>query len=201
MCVRTAGRACVPTAGCGLHAEPVRGYRRVIDGAGLSRRVITLPAGGDGRPSGVPVRGLARPAGHPALAPAVLLAASGRGRGRIRHGTADRTCARVLWRRPGCGSPGAADEPDEELIGAHEADCGPGRDHRPDGAVGPALGHVRGERGRDSQPEQPAGQAGYRHPVPGRVQDDHRTGVDQAVARGRRSRAVIPLSPWARTTA
>jgi hypothetical protein len=39
----------------------------------------------------------------------------------------------------------------------------------PDGAVGPALGHVRGEGGRDPQPEQPAGQAGYRQPVPGRV--------------------------------
>ena len=38
----------------GLHAEPVRGYRRVIDGAGLSYRIITLPAGGDaGRPERV----------------------------------------------------------------------------------------------------------------------------------------------------
>ena len=51
--------------------------------------------------------------------------------------------------------------------------------------MGPALGHVRGEGGRDPQPEQPAGQAGYRHPVPGRVQDDHRTGPDEAVDRGR----------------
>ena len=120
-----------PTAGCaseqpgelafrqrvaGLRAEPVRGYRRIIDGAGLGYRIITLLAGGDGRPPGDRIRGLARLAGRPALAPAVLLAVNGRGRGRTRHGPAERTFTRVLCRRPGSGSPGDADEPDQELI-------------------------------------------------------------------------------------
>ncbi len=38
----------------GLHAEPVRGHRRVIDSVGLKHLIVTLPAGGDGRlPSGL----------------------------------------------------------------------------------------------------------------------------------------------------
>jgi len=69
------------------------------------------------------------------------------------------------------------------LIRAREADRWPCRDHRPDRAVGPALGRVRREGGRYAQPQQPAGQGGYRHPVPCRVQDDHRTGVDETVDR------------------
>ena len=38
----------------GLHAEPVRGHRRVIDSAGLKHLIVTLPAGGRRRlPSGL----------------------------------------------------------------------------------------------------------------------------------------------------
>jgi len=36
----------------GLHAEPVRGHRRVIDSAGPQHLIIMLPAGGDGRQPG-----------------------------------------------------------------------------------------------------------------------------------------------------
>jgi hypothetical protein len=61
----------------------------------------------------------------------------------------------------------------------------PGRDRRPDGTVGPAVGHVRREGSRDPQAEQPAGQGGDRDPVPFRVQHNHRTGVKEAVDRGR----------------
>ena len=50
----------------GLYTQPVRGYRRVIDGAGLNCRILTVPGGGDCRPPGDPIRGLARLAGHPA---------------------------------------------------------------------------------------------------------------------------------------
>ena len=58
MCVRTGWASLRSDSGLpAVHAQPVRGYRRVIDGAGLSYRIITLPAGGDGRPSGDPIRG------------------------------------------------------------------------------------------------------------------------------------------------
>jgi hypothetical protein len=66
-----------------------------------------------------------------------------------------------------------------------KTDRQPGRDHRPDGSVGPVLGHVRREGRRDPQAEQPAGQGRDRDPVPGRVQHHHRAGVHQAVDRGR----------------
>jgi hypothetical protein len=59
-CVRTSGRADVLTAGCGLHAEPVRGHRRVIGSAGLQHFTVILPDGGDGRVPGVLTRGPAR---------------------------------------------------------------------------------------------------------------------------------------------
>ena len=63
------GRPSVPRREAGLESLPEamvrrRGYRRVIDGAGLSYRIITLPSGGDGRPPGDPIRGLARLAGQ-----------------------------------------------------------------------------------------------------------------------------------------
>jgi hypothetical protein len=80
-----------------------------------------------------------------------------------------------------CGT----DDPDQQLIRPDQADREPGRDDRADWSVGPALGHVRGERGDDAEREQPAGQGGYREPVPGRVEVHHRAGVDEAVDRGR----------------
>jgi len=61
-----------------------------------------------------------------------------------------------------------------KLIAPHEADCGPGRDDRADRAVGPALGHVRGQRGDDAKGEQPAGQGGDGEPVPRGIEVDHR---------------------------
>jgi len=68
--------------------------------------------------------------------------------------------AEVFCRRPAFCRSGRADQPDQELIGAHEADRRPGGDHRSDGTVGPALGHVRGDGRRDPQAEQRAGQGG-----------------------------------------
>jgi hypothetical protein len=50
-----------------------------------------------------------------------------------------------------CGT----DDPHQQLIAAHEADRGPGRDDRADWSAGPALGHVRGERRDDAEREQP----------------------------------------------
>lgn len=58
------------------------------------------------------------------------------------------------------------DDPDQQLVTAHQADPGPCRDDRADWSVGPALGHVRGERRDDAEREQPAGQGQYREPVP-----------------------------------
>ena len=45
----------------GLHAEPVRGHRRVVASVGLKRLIVMLPAGGDGRVRGGLTRGLPRP--------------------------------------------------------------------------------------------------------------------------------------------
>src|SRR5262249_37759427 len=70
------------------------------------------------------------------------------------------------WRGP--------DHPGEQFVRAHQGDRGPGCRGRADQAVGPALGHVDGERGGDAQREHPAGQPRDRQPVPGGVQDDHR---------------------------
>ena len=56
------GEPCVPTAGRRPHAAPVRGYRRVIAGAGPGRLIVTLPAGGDGRLPGGLTRGPPRQA-------------------------------------------------------------------------------------------------------------------------------------------
>ena len=77
-----------------------------------------------------------------------------------------------------------ARDAERKLIGAYETDRRPGRDHRPDQTVGPAVGHVRREGRRDPRAEQPAGQGRDRDPVPRRVQHDHRTGVHQPVDRG-----------------
>jgi len=61
---------------------------------------------------------------------------------------------------PRSAAPQVPDEPDQELVRAHQADRRPGRDHRPDQTVGPALGHVRREGRGDAQREQPPGQGG-----------------------------------------
>jgi len=44
----------------GLHAEPVRSHRRVIDSPGLKPFIVTLPAGEDRRLPGGLTRGPAR---------------------------------------------------------------------------------------------------------------------------------------------
>ena len=69
----------------------------------------------------------------------------------VRGWPADRVCRR---RGP--------DDPDQQLVAAYQADRGPGRDDRADWSVGPALGHVRGQRRDDAEREQPAGQGGHR---------------------------------------
>ena len=136
-----------------------------------------------------------------ALAPAEEPGASGCGRGRTRRSTAGHGTAEVPARRPVFRRPGLADEPDQELIRAHETDRRPGRDHCPDQAVGPALGHVRREGRRDPRSEQPAARDGTRN----RCRAADRTSIELAYTRpsivAGSSRAVIPLSPCARTTA
>jgi hypothetical protein len=47
--------------------------------------------------------------------------------------------AEVLCGRPAFYRPGSADEPDQKFIRAHETDRRPGRDHRADRTVCPAL--------------------------------------------------------------
>ncbi len=76
-----------------------------------------------------------------------------------------------------------ANDHHEEFVRSHQRDCGPRCRCGADQAVGPALGHVHGERGGDAEREHPAGQPRYRQPVPRRVQDDHRRRVHQAVNR------------------
>jgi hypothetical protein len=142
-------------------AQPVRGYRGVING-GLRNRLVTLPAGGDGRPPGDLSRRLSCLVWCAGLAAAGELGAGGCRRGRTRHGAAGHGVTEGSGRRPVFYCAGRADEPDQELIGAYETDRRPGRDHRPDQTVGPALGHVRREGRRDPQAEQAAGQGGYR---------------------------------------
>jgi hypothetical protein len=61
----------------GLHAEPVRGHRRVIDSAGLNHLIVTPPAGGNRRRPGGLTRGPPRRARRAALAPRGALAVSG----------------------------------------------------------------------------------------------------------------------------
>ena len=184
-CVRTSGPACVQRADCRLGTQPVRGHRGVIDGTGLRHCLVTLPAGGDGRRPGDLSRGLPFLVWCVALAPAGGLGAGGCGRGSRSCSSAGGSVAEALARWPVFYCPGRADEPDQEFVAAHQANCRPGRDHRPDGTVGPALGHVRRESRRDPQAEQPAGQAGYPDPVPCRVQHHHRTGVNETVDGGR----------------
>src|SRR5580693_2315132 len=113
----------------GLGAQPACGYRGVIDGASLTYHLVTLPAGGGGWRPGDLSRGLPYRGWCVALAPAAELGAGGCGRG----------VAEVPGRRPGFCRPRRADEPDQQLIRADETDRRPGRDHRPDGSVGPAL--------------------------------------------------------------
>ena len=57
MCVRTSGSPAFRQRVAGLHAEPVRGHRRVIASAGLEHLIVTLPAGGDSRLPGGLTRG------------------------------------------------------------------------------------------------------------------------------------------------
>ena len=112
-------------------------------------RLVTLPAGGDSWRPGDLSRRLPFLVWCVALAPAGEPGGSGCGRGRTRRSAAGRGVAEVPGRRPVFYRPGHADEPDQELIGAHETDRRPGRDYRPDQTVGPALGHVRREGRRD----------------------------------------------------
>jgi len=79
----------------GLHAEPVRGHRRVIAGAGPGRVSVTLPAGGDERLPGALTRGPPRRAWRAALAPSGTLAVGGWGRDRTRRSTVGRISAQV----------------------------------------------------------------------------------------------------------
>jgi hypothetical protein len=74
---------------------------------------------------------------------------------------------RTAW----CGGP---DHPGEQFVRTDQRNRGPGRGCGTDQAVGPALGHVHGERGRDAESEHPAGQRRHRQPAPRRMQDDHR---------------------------
>jgi energy-coupling factor transporter ATP-binding protein EcfA2 len=52
--------------------------------------------------------------------------------------------------------PGGADQPDQErkVVRTNQADRRPGRDRRASRPVGPALGHIRRQGGREHQPEQ-----------------------------------------------
>ncbi len=144
-------------------AQPVRGHLGLIDDLGLRYR--RSPCGWPGwsaarRPepqTAVPALVCrARPGGE--------LGASGCGCGRTHRSAAGRGVAGRPGRRSVFYRPGRADEPDQELIRAHETDRRPGRDHRPDRTVGPALGRVRCEGRRDPQAEQLAGQGGYGDP-------------------------------------
>src|SRR6185437_14126652 len=121
----------------GLHAEPVRGHRRLIASAGPKRLIVTLSAGGDGRLPGALTRGPPRRAWRAALAPSGTLAVGGWGRDSTPRGTAGRTSAEVRCRRPAVCRPACADEPDQKFVRAHQADRRPGRDDRPGGTVGP----------------------------------------------------------------
>jgi len=58
----------------GLHAEPVRGHRRVIGSADLKRLIVTLPAGRD---PGGSAAGPARRVWRVALVPSGALAVTG----------------------------------------------------------------------------------------------------------------------------
>jgi len=58
----------------GLHAEPVRGHRRVIDSADLKRLIVTLPAGRD---PGGSAAGIAHRVWRVALVPSGALAVTG----------------------------------------------------------------------------------------------------------------------------
>jgi hypothetical protein len=84
----------------GLSAQPVRGHRGVIDGAGLRYRLVTLPAGGDSRRPGDPSRRLPSLLWYVAFAPAGELGASGCRRGRTRRSAEGRGVAEVPGRRP-----------------------------------------------------------------------------------------------------
>ena len=126
-CVRTSGPACVRTADCRLGAQPVRDHRSAIDGVGLRRRLVTRPAGGDSWRPGGPSRRLPCVVWCDALASAGKLDASGCRRGTTCRGSAGRGVAEVPGRRLVFCRPGRTDEPDEELIGAHETDRWPRR--------------------------------------------------------------------------
>jgi len=57
MCAEHLGEPAFRQRVAGLHAEPVRGHRRVIDSAGLQHLIVTLPAGGRRRRPGGLTRG------------------------------------------------------------------------------------------------------------------------------------------------
>src|SRR6266567_5392548 len=52
------------------------------------------------------------------------------------------------------------DEPQQELVAADVAGCGPGRDGGADRSVGPAVGHVRGQDGDDAEASSQRARAG-----------------------------------------
>ena len=169
----------------GLGAQPVRRHRGVIDRADLRHRLVTLAAGGDGRWPGDPGRRLPFLVRRVPLATAGEPGAGGGGHGRIGRSAAGHGVAQLPRRPPAACRPGLSDEPDQELIRAHDTDCQPGRHYHPGQTVGPALGHVRREGRCGPQAEQPPGQGRDWDPMPGRVQHHHRTGVHQPVDRGR----------------
>src|SRR5271169_35977 len=96
----------------GLGAEPVRGHRSVIDGAAVRYRLVTLPAGRDGRRPGDLSRRLPCLVWCVALAPAGEPGAGGCGRGRTPCSAAGRGVAEVPGRWSVFCRPGYADEPD-----------------------------------------------------------------------------------------
>ena len=161
-----------PPPGPGGPVRPVCSGSRVGDRCG-NRELGVVSGGGceaDDLPVPVHWSGIGRRSGRGPRA----------GPGLVRH----RAVVVRRWyvvRSAGCCGP---DDPREQLIRPDEADRGPGRDDRADEAVGPALGHVHGERGEDAEREHPAGQPGDREAVPRRVQDDHAGRVHQAVDRG-----------------
>jgi hypothetical protein len=93
--VQTLGELAFGEGIAGLH-EPVCGHRRVIIGVGFRRLAIMLCAGVSGRLPGRLTRGPPVQSRRIAVAPALLLAVSGRGSGTSARGIFEE----VLCRRP-----------------------------------------------------------------------------------------------------
>ncbi len=97
-------------------------------------------------------------------------------------------------------SGGGPDEPEQELVDAHEAGGRPGVHGRADWSVGPAVGHVRARVAKmpstRSHRARPGTGSRCRAAYSTTIEDEY---TSPSIVAGSR-RAVIPLSPWARTT-